>query len=360
MEEIIKKDESVLTGKEKELLYSTLEKMEQYFPEHKVYAFDALCSQHRKKALSFSKQLGYESVDDFLHAYGYELISGEAVYELRKNCGIKPGEEPELLKNRIDKAISSLDEFYPDHIVDSAIKKEHKGLSMNLTGYYQWLGYRSLAEMLDAYGFTYSFQGQPVMIEKGDGTAPVNQEHQQNVGRGGRPADDLNAIVEELIGRYEGDRYVNTIAELKGENPDLSPKFKNIQNKSNELFGMSFNKYLKKRGVLGPKEKSPEELAAQAEAFRRAAIEKDIEDLKGFDEMFQKEYLGWKKLPSSSTALIKGVESSKIRRRIIDILGNLNINAEDHFREIWVLRTSDTDNELRELIQHIDFTAFKC
>ena len=51
-------------------------------------------------------------------------------------------------------------------------------------------------------------------------------------GKGGRPSNDLEAIVVELISRYEGERFVESIDQLKEENSDLAPKFKSIQNKS--------------------------------------------------------------------------------------------------------------------------------
>ena len=117
MAEIIRKDESVLTEKEKGVLDRTLEKLEQFFPEHKVFAFDAICAQQRENSVKLSKKLGYESVDDFLNAYGFEPIKGSAVYEVRKNCGINPGEEPELIKERVDYAINSLNEYYPNHVI---------------------------------------------------------------------------------------------------------------------------------------------------------------------------------------------------------------------------------------------------
>ena len=252
MEEIIMRDESVLTNSEKSLLNRTLEQLEQYFPEHKVFAFDALCSQHRKNALTFSKKLGYQSVEEFLNAYGFEIISGDAVYETRKDCGIIPGEEPELLKKRIDRAIDSLNTFYPDHVVDTAMQKDHKGLYMNLTGYWQWLGYRSLGDMLDAYGFSYSTQG-----------------HSQSGSKGGRSPIDVKAIMEELISRYEGDRYVESVDQLKDENPDLAKWFKTLQNKSRELFGTTFALYLKKQGVIQKYADIAERLATVVEELKK-------------------------------------------------------------------------------------------
>ena len=155
MSEIIKFDESVLTDNEQAQLKRTLEKLEQFFPEHKVYAFDSLCAQQRENSVKLAKKLGYESLDQFLIAYGFESIKGSAVYEIRKNCGIRPGEEPELIKERIDNAINSLDEYYPEHIIEGSFNRNHSNLSSKLAGFYQWLGYKNMEDMLAAYGFTY-------------------------------------------------------------------------------------------------------------------------------------------------------------------------------------------------------------
>jgi len=48
------------------------------------YAFDSLCAQQRENSVKLAKILGYESVDQFLLAYGFESIKGPAVYEIRK------------------------------------------------------------------------------------------------------------------------------------------------------------------------------------------------------------------------------------------------------------------------------------
>ena len=60
----------------------------------------------------------------------------------------------------------------------------------------------------------------------------------------------LKGIMDEIISRYEGDRYVSSIDQLKEENPDYAPKMKNIINKSKQLFGMTLKKYLVEQGVM--------------------------------------------------------------------------------------------------------------
>ena len=57
MADIIRKDESVLTDKEQGVLSRLLEKLEQFYPEHKVYAMDALCAQQRETSAKYAIHL---------------------------------------------------------------------------------------------------------------------------------------------------------------------------------------------------------------------------------------------------------------------------------------------------------------
>ena len=41
------------------------------------------------------------------------------------------------------------------------------------------------------------------------------------------------------------------------------------------------------------------------------------------------------------------------------IVDRLEIDADDYFKKLGVLSTEETDNELRRLIQCLDFGAFK-
>jgi len=325
MAEIIRKDESVLTEKEKGVLDRTLEKLEQFFPEHKVFAFDAICAQQRENSAKLSKKLGYESVDDFLNAYGFEPIKGTAVYEVRKNCGIKPGEEPELIKVRIDNAIASLNEYYPDHVIEGAIQKEHKNLAQTLAGFWQWLGYKSMEDMLAAYGFTY------------------------NAKAGRKKSVDPEAIIAELKKRYPEGTDMKT-SEIKDANPDL--KIKSLMNSSKELFGMTFADYLVEQGILhlNQKRRSKEEI----ETDTKASYE---DTMKEYDTLIQEGLLGWKPLPMDKDALLKSFGRAIPKKRYNNAIKDLAIDEDKHFADLGVLADDDTDNELRELIHYVDFTA---
>lgn len=326
MAEIIRKDESVLTDKEQSVLNRTLEKLEQFFPEHKVYAMDALCAQQRETSSKYAKKLGYSSIAEFLLAYGFESIKGSEVYEVRKNCGIKPGEEPELIKERIDNAIASLNEYYPDHIIEGSFNRQHSNLFSKLSGFYQWLGYKSMEDMLAAYGFTY------------------------NAKSGRAKSVDPEAIIAELKKRYpEGTTM--TAGEIKDANPDL--KIKSVMNQSKDLFGMTFGNYLVEQGIIiGAKRKTAEEIAAEAKASY-------AESLKEFDGLIQKALLGWKPLPLSPDMLFEEFKLSKVisKKRYNNALRELDIEEEAHLNELGVIADNNTDNELRELIQFIDFNS---
>ena len=133
---------------------------------------------------------------------------------------------PESEQRVLDNLLKDLNETYPDKVI-KGLEKNHKTWSEKVTRLYKNIGYKSRDEFLAAYGFT---------VERVKG--------------GGRPAEDLNAIAEEILRRYEGDISVTSVQQLKEENPDLAPKFKSLQNKAKELFGMTFVVYLKKNGVI--------------------------------------------------------------------------------------------------------------
>ena len=132
---------------------------------------------------------------------------------------------PESEQRVLDNLLNDLNETYPDKVI-VRLQQDHKNWYEKVTRLYKNIGYASRDEFLAAYGFT------------------VGQT------KAGRPSVDLDAIVETLLSRYEGDRYVTSFDQLKEENPDIAPKLKSLQNKANEMFGMSFNKYLKVKGVF--------------------------------------------------------------------------------------------------------------
>lgn len=140
----------------------------------------------------------------------------------------EPKPETEIsdeLREKMERTFAKLDEYYPDKVV-SRLHNDHRELGKKVAELYRALGYTSGREFLTAYGYH---------IE-----ASV----------GGAPRGDHMAIIEELKRRYADGARCETVLDLRRENPDLAPKFKNLSNQATELFGMPFAMYLRKIGVL--------------------------------------------------------------------------------------------------------------
>ena len=140
--------------------------------------------------------------------------------------------DPELEK-RVDKIVSQLRECYPDGKV-IGLNRQHKSLSNRVGVIWQELGYESRDDFFEVYGFEF-----------------VNTEKSGAGSKGGRPVTtDPEAIISELMDRYEGMDKPKTIGILIYENPDMKGQIKTLQNKANELFGQTLAKELKARGLL--------------------------------------------------------------------------------------------------------------
>lgn len=202
------------------------EKLEKYYPEHKVFAFDSIDKNLRETMASLVKKTGCSSAQEFLEAYGYKIITSHEVKKIRSKVIYTPGNEPEIVKNKVDNLIAKLWEYYPDGVI-SKLQAQHKNVSKSLSGLYQWLGYESNTKMLEAYGF-----------------------QTNNKESGGRPSNDYQGLIDELVKRYENKEKVETIGLLLHENEDLAPNIKTLQNKANELFGKTLTAYFKEIGVL--------------------------------------------------------------------------------------------------------------
>ena len=205
-------------------------KLEKYFPEHKVFAFDSLDKKLRETMMDLVKKTGCDSAHEFLAAYGYEIITGDAVKKLRNTVIYTPGNEPEIIKNKVNNLVNKLREYYPDGVV-SNLTVEHKNMSKTLSGLYQWLGYADSTKMLEAYGFVVSNNA------------------------GGRPSNDYQGLVDTLLERYQTKEKVSSIALLIHDNPDLAGNIKTLQNKAKELFGKTISDYFKEVGILHVEEK---------------------------------------------------------------------------------------------------------
>lgn len=329
MEKIIKLDESVLSDSDRIALKKNLEELEEYFPEHKTYAMDSLCRKTREKAVRLSKALGYPSVNEYLDAYGFEPIKGSQVYELRKDLGYTPGNEPDLVRIKVYDTISELNRLFPSHVIDIGLQNNYGSLSDALTGLYQWLGYKSLSDMLHAYGF----------------------EYRAKAGR--RESFDPNEVIDELKKRYP-DGIESTISEIREANPDL--KIKTMMNRAADLFGMPLNKYLIQQGILKMNTRTEEEKrAAHKEWVTDFKNKKAEEDLAEYERYCQASLQGWKILPQDAEELFQNIKRNRSSLRINNVVKELGIDADSHFRELGVLASDTADNELRVLIQNIAF-----
>ena len=137
----------------------------------------------------------------------------------------KPGSEPEKIKVRLERLFEKLDSAYPDKVI-VGLNKNHKKWGETVTELYRLLGYPDNNSFLTAYGYT------------------------TGTGVSGRPADDPMLIIEELKRRYPNGSGFDKVGDLKAANPDIAPKFKNLANQADKLFGMSFAKFLIQEGIL--------------------------------------------------------------------------------------------------------------
>ena len=130
----------------------------------------------------------------------------------------RPGEEPDRIRQRIDKLFEKLDSAYPDKVI-VGLRKDHKKWGETVTELYRQLGYPDGNSFLNAYGYT------------------------TGTGASGRPSSDPMEVVNELKRRYANGATCAKMADLSAENPDLAPKFKNLSNQADKFFGMTLVKY---------------------------------------------------------------------------------------------------------------------
>lgn len=134
-----------------------------------------------------------------------------------------PGEEPELLRTRLNALFEKLGSAYPDRRI-SRLNQDHKKWGETVTELYRLLGYPDGQAFLEAYGYT---------VEKNAG--------------GRKPIVDPVAIMEELHRRYP-DGGVQSMARLKQENPEIP--WKTLANNAKESFGETLTQHMKAEGII--------------------------------------------------------------------------------------------------------------
>ena len=207
-----------------ERLFTNLEK---YYPEHAVFSLDAMNKAARENASSLAKEIGYENYDDMFNAYGWRVITGDEVKEIRSEVVYTPGNEPEFLKIRLDNTVKSLNDYYPDHIIRKSLQTEHKSLSSTVMFLSQWLGYENTTAFLKAYGFTYlaaEKKGRPTTLD----------------------ADMIISILKEKT----QDKPYDSFDDLKNDNLELTGNLKTLANNAKSVFGTTMVKYFRSIGII--------------------------------------------------------------------------------------------------------------
>ena len=151
-----------------------------------------------------------------------------------------------------DRCIRELNGFYPDHVIERAVVKDHKMLSERLSKARKLTGYETLADMLEAWGFTAAYKN-------------------------GRPSTlDPEALLEELAKRYEGREKPGKFKDLIEQNPDLKGQIKTASNAAQKIWGKTFSAVLSERGIMTGIRRPPRKKASKDEldAMRDALLEK--------------------------------------------------------------------------------------
>ncbi len=204
-----------------------LHRLEAFYPEHQVYALDSISSELRLQLAALTRQTGHGSIADFLAEQGWRCIRGEAVLALRRGKHCTPGEEPAVIRPKVESALRRLAACYPDKVIPRSIQRDHKSLSQDLTGLYQWLGYEDMTAMLSAYGYRY--EADP---------------------RGGRPATDAAAVLEAVRAAYAGRKKPASVQQVMQDFPALAAALKTLQNRAPRLFGMTLRQKMQEEGIL--------------------------------------------------------------------------------------------------------------
>ncbi|MBQ7851190.1 MAG: hypothetical protein IJ343_15800 [Clostridia bacterium] len=206
-----------------------LSRLELLYPEHQVYALDSLNADLRDRLGSLTTRSGFATPAEFLKSQGWQMISTKEAMALRRGKHVIPGEEPEVIRTRLDSVLNRLKKHYPDYSITRSIQHDHKSLAQDVSGLYIWLGYDSIAAMLTAYGFRY------------------------DVPAGGRPATDVPALLEALRTAYADSEKPRSIARIAADHPEYAGALKTLQNQAPARFGMSLREYLAQLGILAPR-----------------------------------------------------------------------------------------------------------
>lgn len=201
-----------------------------FYPEGQVFALDSVCPDLHAKLNAIAGRSGCASAAELLQKMGFTLVSGVQGRVLRQGRYCTPGAEPEVIQPLLTSVLRRLEKHYPDRIIPRSIQSEHKSLAQDVSGLHQWLGYAGAAELLTAYGYEY------------------------RAASGGRPATDVQALLDTLRAAYTQGEKPRTIAKLVAEHPEFASALKTLQNQAPARFGMPLKQYLAEQGILAGKE----------------------------------------------------------------------------------------------------------
>lgn len=198
---------------------------------------------------------------------------------------------PEIKKLE-ERCIRELEQYYPQHVIESSVDSAHKKLGERLARARKLIGYESRTAMLETWGFEVN----------------VRTGHPRNL--------DIHDLLAELTARYEHREKPCSLEALAEENPDLKDQIRRANYSGNRLLGVSFPKELKRRGILAPK---PRETHSEKE------VQGCLEKLSGiYGPLDPSERPSTKaELQSAQpelAILIKDVSASQLRK--LEILGN--------------------------------------
>lgn len=198
---------------------------------------------------------------------------------------------PEIKKLE-ERCIRELEQYYPQHVIESGVDSAHKKLGERLARARKLIGYESRTAMLEAWGFEVN----------------VRTGHPRNL--------DIHDLLAELTARYEHREKPCSLEALAEENPDLKDQIRRANYSGNRLLGVSFPKELKRRGILTPK---PRETHSEKE------VQGCLEKLSGIYGPLDPSERPSTKAELQSTQpelaiLIKDVPASQLRK--LGILGN--------------------------------------
>lgn len=207
------------------------QKLEKWYPEHKAFAMDAIDKKLRESCAKYASEHG-KSVEELLKEIGFIIISGKEVYELRGPAKYSPGNEPDVIKSKVESILRRLHDTYPNKIINNSMQTNVKHLFKDISGVAQWLGYSTPTEFIQVYG--YKFETEKLTC-------------------GRKKSVDPQEIIKALQKKYPNGSEFTSADDLFEANPEYKGNLKTLKNISAETFGLSFTKYLLSIGLIKPK-----------------------------------------------------------------------------------------------------------